>query len=103
MDAPTRVTVNSKELAALPVVVQESLRTKVKRALLADPFWGDRLRKNLWPRQFKDLPNLFRFELPDAYRGVYSVLTYPGQEREIRIVWIGNHKQCDRLFGYSTS
>lgn len=58
-----------------------------------DPFWGDRIRPDRWPKRFKKLPNLFRFELPDAYRGVYSVLTHPGRDREIRIVWLGNHKR----------
>lgn len=103
MDVPTRLTADSKQVARLPDLVQSVLRSKVKPALLADPFWGDRIRRNLWPKQFRELPNLFRFELPDAHRGVYSVLTYPGNEREVRIVWLGNHKQYDRLFGYSTS
>ena len=103
MDVPTRLTVDSKHVADLPEEVQAALRSKVKPALLTDPFWGDRIRRNLWPKQFRHLPNLFRFELPGAHRGVYSVLTYPGQAREIRIVWLGNHKRYDRLFGYSTS
>lgn len=103
MDAPTRLTVDSNQVTALPEAVQAALRGKVKPALLVDPFWGDRIRRTLWPKQFKHLPNLFRFDLPDAHRGVYSVLTYPGQEREIRLVWLGNHKRYDRLFGYSTS
>ena len=103
MDVPTRLTAASRQVADLPKPVQAALRNKVKPALISDPFWGDRIRQDLWPRQFKHLPNLFRFELPDAHRGVYSVLTYPGQEREIRIVWLGNHKRYDRLFGYSTA
>ncbi len=49
------------------------------------------------------LPCLFRCELPQAYRCVYCVLTLPGSEREIRIVWLGSHKRYDRLFGYATS
>ena len=103
MDVPTRLTADSKQLAKLPDVVQSALRAKVKPALVKDPFWGDKIRKELWPKPYRNLPNLFRFELPDAHRGVYSVLTYPGCEREIRIVWLGNHKQYDRLFGYATS
>lgn len=103
MDVPSHITVDGKDVAKLPEAVQRMLRTKIKSLLLADPFWGDRIRRELWPKKFKDLPNLFRFELPEAHRGIYSILTYPGQEREIRIVWLGNHKQYDRLFGYSTS
>ena len=103
MDSPTRITVDSKQADKLPDTVQNALRKKVKPALVADPFWGDKIRRELWPKRYKHLPNLFRFELPDAHRGVYSALTYPGQPREIRIVWLGNHKQYDRLFGYHTS
>jgi hypothetical protein len=103
VDAPTRVTAESQQVDRLPAPAQTALRNKVKHALLADPFWGDRIRRELWPKEFRHLPNLFRFELPDAHRGVYSVLTHPGREREIRIVWLGSHKRYDRLFGYSTS
>lgn len=103
MDVPTRLTAEARQVAALPEAVQVTLRNKLKPELLADPFRGDRIRRNLWPKRFRHLPNLFRFELPGAHRGVYSVLTYPGQQREIRIVWLGNHKRYDRLFGYSTS
>lgn len=103
MDTPTRITADGKQVAKLPAIVQDNLRTKVKPTLLSDPFWGDRSRKNLWPKRFRALPNLFRFELPESHRGVYSVLTYPGQEREIRIVWLGSHEQYDRLFGYLIS
>jgi len=103
VDSPTRITVDSKQVDKLPDTAQSALRKKVKPALVADPFWGDKIRRELWPKRYKHLPNLFRFELPDAHRGVYSALTYPGQPREIRIVWLGNHKQYDRLFGYHTS
>jgi len=103
VDVPTRLTADANEVRRLPSIARDTLHSKVKPALLADPFWGDRIRRRLWPKQFRHLPNLFRFELPQAHRGVYTVLTYPGREREIRIVWLGNHKRYDRLFGYSTS
>jgi hypothetical protein len=103
VDLPNRLTADPKQVDRLPAKVQAVLKRTVKPALLKDPFFGDRIRRELWPKRFRELPNLFRFELPDAHRGVYSVLTHPGREREIRIVWLGNHKQYDRLFGYSTS
>lgn len=103
MDVPTRLTADAKEVGKLPDAAQDALRSRLKPALLADPFSGDRIRRELWPKRFRHLPNLFRFELPEAHRGVYSVLTHPGRGREIRIVWLGNHKRYDRLFGYKTS
>lgn len=103
MDVPTRLTVDPSQVKALPNKVKQALRNEVKPALLDDPFWGDRIRPDRWRKRFKRLPNLFRFELPDSHRGVYSVLTHPGREREIRIAWLGNHKKYDQLFGYHTS
>lgn len=103
MDVPTRLTVDPRLVAALPARAQRALKTTVKKELLKDAFWGDKIDRERWPKRFKGLPNLFRFELPEAQRGLYSVLTYPGQPREIRIVWLGNHKEYDRFFGYRTS
>ena len=103
MNVPTRLTVDAKLVAGLPARAQRALRTTVREQLLEDPYWGDKIDRERWPKRFKGLPNLFRFELPEAQRGLYSVLTYPGLPREIRIVWVGNHKQYDRFFGCRTS
>lgn len=103
MDLPTRVTADPKQVRALPASVQDALRQQIKPALLGDPFCGDKIARRLWPQRFRGSPNLFRLELPEAHRGVYTVLTHPGLDREVRIVWLGNHKKYDRLFGYSTS
>jgi hypothetical protein len=103
VDLHPRLTADPAQVDDLPPVVRQALLLKVKPALLADPFWGDRIARDRWPKRFQDLPNLFRFELPSAHRGVYSVMTHPGLIREIRIVWLGDHKRYDRLFGYSTS
>lgn len=75
MDGAPRITADTKQVPMLPEVVQADLRKKAKPELLADPFWGDRIRSELWPKRFKHLPNLFRFEPSDAHRAVYSVLT----------------------------
>lgn len=103
MDVPTIVTADPKQVGQLPSRVRESLKGAVRARLEADAFAGDRIRRELWPKQFRNVGNLFRLELPDAHRAVYTVLTFPGRPREVRIVWLGNHKKYDRLFGYSTS
>jgi hypothetical protein len=103
LDTPTIVTADPKQVLMLPPSAEKALKERIKPALERDPFHGDRLRRDLWPKRFRGFPNLFRFELPGAHRGVYSVLTHPGRNREVRILWLGNHKQYDRLFGYSTS
>lgn len=103
VNGPTVVTADPKQVEGLPPNVKEALRDRLKPALVKDPFYGDRITRNLWPERFRDYPNLFRFELPKSHRGVYTVLTHPGRDREVRILWLGNHKKYDRLFGYSTS
>ena len=103
MDVPTFVSADPKQVGVLPPRVQAALKGAIKERLEKDHFAGDRIRRELWPKQFRALGNLFRIELPAAHRGVYTVLTFPGQPREVRLVWLGNHKKYDRLFGYATS
>lgn len=103
MDVPTIVTADPKQVGRLPGRVREALKGPLKARLEADALAGDRIRRERWPRAYRGFGNLFRIELPDAHRAVYTVLTFPGRHREVRIVWLGNHKKYDRLFGYSTS
>jgi hypothetical protein len=103
VDVPTFVSADPREVARLPTGVREALKGTIKKRLETDPYAGDRIRQELWPRQFRGFANLFRLELPEAHRAVYTVLTFPGRPREVRIVWLGHHKKYDRLFGYSTS
>lgn len=75
----------------------------MKRSLEADPFAGDRVPRDRWPPLYREMENLFRLALPDGFRAVYTILAYPGRNREVRVLWLGDHKKYDRLFGYSTS
>lgn len=50
---------------------------------------GDPVAKERWPRDLvrdygKDIPNLFRFELADRWRGYYSLIGEPGGAR----IWV---------------
>lgn len=75
-----------------------------KTRLQTDPFTaGDRIQRNHFPRRFKDAPNLFRLALPDGWRALYVVHTRPRDEARVEIVFIGDHKRYDRLFGYKRS
>ena len=72
------------------------LATRLRR----EPFLGDRIRRSLIPRPFRDLPNLFRLEAPDGWRVLYTVASRAPLGSQLRIVWIGDHKRYERLFGY---
>jgi hypothetical protein len=70
------------------------------RRLKSEPFLGDRIPRRLMPREFKGLPNLFRLELPDGWRALYTVASSPSEGTQVRILWIGSHSRFDRLLGY---
>ena len=78
---------------------RKKLREYAKR-LRIEPFLGDRISRRLIPRRFQDLPNLFRLELPQGWRALYTVASRPGFGSQIRVVWIGDHTRYNRIFGY---
>jgi len=78
---------------------RKKLREYAKRLRLGK-FLGDRISRRLIPRRFQDLPNLFRLELPQGWRALYTVASRPGFGSQIRVVWIGDHTRYNRLFGY---
>lgn len=75
--------------------------------LKQDAFAGDQIPKDRIPARHAErsgLPspvtNAWRFELPLAYRGVYTVQSAPGLGTEVLILEVLRHKAHDRLFGY---
>lgn len=75
--------------------------------LKQDAFAGDQIPKDRIPSRLatrSGLPspvtNGWRFELPLAYRGLYTVQSAPGLGTVILILEILSHKEYDRLFGY---
>lgn len=64
------------------------------------PFLGNKLRDDLVPDRFADLPNLFRLELPEGWRALYTVASHPTEGRAVKVVWVGDHTAYDRLLGY---
>lgn len=67
-----------------------------------NPFCGTKIQKKLWPRDYikkYGITNLFKYDLPNAWRLIYTVET-----DEIRIVniileWY-DHKGYERKFNY---
>src|SRR3970040_1258570 len=56
---------------------------------------GDPVAKDRWPRDLvrdygADIPNLFRFELADRWRGSYSLMREPGGAR-IWVLYLWDH------------
>ncbi len=67
--------------------------------LKTNPFTGEPVPNNLWPKEFSDLPNLFRIELSRFWRLLYYVT---GNEIQvISVVFeISDHERYDKIFGY---
>lgn len=64
---------------------------------------GDAIQRDRWPRRFRTLPTLWRLELPNGFRALYTVFHVPSEGRVARIDWVGDHRDYDDLFGYATS
>jgi hypothetical protein len=93
------VVVDETEFLKAGDVQRRKLR-ELARRLRSEPFLGDRIPRRLVPREFRGLPNLFRFELPDGWRALYTVASNPSEGAQVRILRIGPHTRYDRLFGY---
>lgn len=94
------VLVDEEEYRGAGKPQRKKLRHHAAR-LRHEPFMGDRIQRQLIPRRFRNLPNLFRLELPEGWRALYTVASHPVHGTQIRIVWIGDHRRHEKLFGYS--
>lgn len=69
-------------------------------AFRRDPFVGTQVAKRQFPRRFAEYDNLWKLDLPHAFRAVYTVLGRPGGGIRVAVEWMGDHDECDKLFGY---
>ncbi|MGB0652688.1 MAG: type II toxin-antitoxin system RelE family toxin [Thermoplasmatota archaeon] len=77
-----------------------------KERLEADPTVGDQLNKQRIPKVWRTryaLTNLWRLPLVGGWRLLYTIVSHPADGAATIILWIGDHKQYDRLLGYATS
>ncbi len=75
--------------------------------LKEDAFAGDQIPKDRIPPELgsrsglpSTLTNAWRFELPMAFRGIYTVQSSPGTGTVVLVLEILSHREYDRLFGY---
>lgn len=67
--------------------------------LKEDPFHGTQIPKDRFPRRFEAYGNLWKLDLPHAFRAVYTVLGRPTGGIRVAIEWIGDHGEDERLLG----
>lgn len=67
------------------------------------PDFGNRIRKQLWPKCYVDafdVKNLFRLELSKGKRIIYSVYSVSGVHYCNILEIFLNHKEYEKRFGY---
>ncbi len=72
---------------------------RIKEILKENPQYGNPIKKNLIPKELKGVQNLYRVELSNYWRLLY---TLEGNKIEIFlfILKIIDHPSYDKLFGY---
>jgi len=78
-----------------------TFETRLKAKPLAA---GNGVEKGRWPKDIKrdygEMPNLFRFELADRWRGYYALVGEPGGVR-VWILYLWDHETYDKQSGYA--
>lgn len=82
----------------------KSLRTFEFRARSNPLLAGDPVAHDRWPGDLKrdygaDVPNLFRFELAERWRGFYSLVGEAGGAR-VWVLYLWSHEEYSRQSGY---
>ena len=74
--------------------------TRAFNDLLDNAFCGIQIPKKLFPKEYGDLDNLWKYNLPNAWRLVYSVKARDKIEIiSVILEWM-NHKHYERKFKY---
>ena len=93
---------NEKRLAGAKLKGLATFETRARTNPLTA---GDPVAKDRWPEVLvrdygEDIPNLFRFELAERWRGYYSLIGEPGGAR-IWVLYLWDHRTYTRQSGYS--
>ena len=101
-------------VSARVVTAEGSLDDKQRKKLTwwyarlkADVFAGDQIPKDRIPVALASrsgvpgrISNAWRFELPGAFRGIYTVQPSSARHPMVLVLEVLSHKEYDRLFGY---
>lgn len=97
-----------KQFEKAPTPLQAEVR-RVAKALAANPQAGEyvplkdvfnKATRKTWTARVGKLTNLYKVELRDGWRLLYTVGSR-GPERVVLVIEMVDHKQYERLMGYS--
>lgn len=74
---------------------------RAMKDLKKDPTCGTRIEKRLWPKEYKKygITNLWKYDLPNAWRIVYTIKSDEVQILSVILEWF-NHKDYAKRFKY---
>ncbi len=76
----------------------------LKDQLRQDPRFVGPDKREIWKKPFPEIPNHRHADLPHAWRASWTIQNVDGGRRErVTILFIGTHKEYDRLYGFQTS
>lgn len=70
--------------------------------LKKDPLCGTKIQKRLWPKEYKQkygITNLWKYDLPNGWRLVYTIESNEVKIMNIILEWFG-HKDYEKRFKY---
>ena len=115
MDKVIRVKLSSQAEEVYAYLKEQALTSKIERSifnaihqkkefLIANPHYGDPLAKRLIPVEYVQkygVTNLFRVELPNYWRMLYTLIEGEMETEIVAFVLdIIDHKEYDKTFGY---
>lgn len=92
--------VDEDEWASTPTLQREAIKRYAARLRSQPTKVGERIQAERVPKRFRHYRNLFRLALPEGWRALYTIRVRKDVPPGVRIVFIGDHRRYDRLFGY---
>lgn len=92
--------VDDVEWATTPALQREAIKRHAARLKSEPARVGERIQRDRVPKRFQAYANLYRLALPEGWRALYTIRVRKDVPPGVRIVFIGDHKRYDRLFGY---
>jgi len=103
IDLGARPPVANRILRGLPKAVTEAFE-ELKQQLRRDPRFVAPDKREIWKKPFPNIPNHRHADLPGAWRVAWTIRNVDGGSGErVTVLFLGTHKEYDRLYGFHTS
>ena len=114
---PIKVTLSPEAEEIYKYLVEQAPNSKIEQTILnavnkkselikINPHYGNPIAKNKIPNEYREkygITNLFRVELPNYWRMLYSLIDNENKVEIIAFVLdIIDHQKYDKKFGYKT-